>query len=118
MRFVICYGVMCFRLAKIAEFGFLARLVHRKCPITVDVFEEIRGWMKDGDKEQDRLFTPSFRTNCSPQLRKSCEIRGIEPFSIYGLRRLRVDTLQRQGIEPAVYEWDTLCGLLRRFIGR
>lgn len=23
---------------------------------------------------------------------------------MYGLRRLRVDTLQRQGIEPAVYE--------------
>ena len=59
---------------------------------------------KDNDKEQDRLFKPSFRTNCSPQLRKSCEIRGIEPFTVYGLRRLRVDTLQRQGIETAVYE--------------
>jgi hypothetical protein len=37
-------------------------------------------------------------------LLKSCKSRGIEPFTIYGLRRLRVDTLQRQGIEPAVYE--------------
>ena len=26
------------------------------------------------------------------------------PFTVYGLRRLRVDTLQRQGIETAVYE--------------
>ena len=76
----------------------------RKCPITEEVYKEIRGFKKDGDKEQDRLFTPSFRTNCSPQLRKSCEIRGIEPFTVYGLRRLRVDTLQRQGIETAVYE--------------
>ena len=46
----------------------------------------------------------NFRPNCSPQLLKSCKSRGIEPFTIYGLRRLRVDTLQRQGIEPAVYE--------------
>ena len=64
----------------------------------------VRSFKKDTDSEQGRLFTPSFRTNCSPQLRKSCEIRGIEPFTVYGLRRLRVDTLQRQGIETAVYE--------------
>ena len=76
----------------------------RKCPITEEVYTEIRGFKKDNDKEQDQLFKPSFRTNCSPQLRKSCEIRGIEPFTVYGLRRLRVDTLQRQGIETAVYE--------------
>ena len=76
----------------------------RKCPITEDVYCEIHRLKKDHDKEQDRLFTPSFRTNCSPQLRESCEIRGIEPFTVYGLRRLRVDTLQRQGIETAVYE--------------
>ena len=50
------------------------------------------------------MFNVNFRTNCSPQLLKSCKSRGIEPFTIYGLRRLRVDTLQRQGIEPAVYE--------------
>ena len=76
----------------------------RKCPITEEVYTEIRGFKKDNESEQDRLFTPSFRTNCSPQLRKSCEVRGIEPFTVYGLRRLRVDTLQRQGIETAVYE--------------
>ena len=76
----------------------------RKCPITEEVYSEIRGFMRDSDNDQDRLFTASFRSNCSPQLRKSCEIRGIEPFTVYGLRRLRVDTLQRQGIETAVYE--------------
>ena len=69
-----------------------------------EVYTVVRSFKKDTDSEQGRLFTPSFRTNCSPQLRKSCEIRGIEPFTVYGLRRLRVDTLQRQGIETAVYE--------------
>lgn len=34
----------------------------------------------------------------------SCERRGIQPFTFYGLCRLRVDTLQRQGIEASVYE--------------
>ena len=76
----------------------------RKCPITEELYKEIRGFKKDNEREQDRLFTPSFRTNCSSKLRNSCEIQGIEPFTIYGLRRLRVDTLQRQGIETAVYE--------------
>ena len=93
-----------FRTGKDCWIRFSGKTGTRKCPITVDVFEEIRGWMKDGDGEDDRLFNVNFRTNCSPQLRQSCTYRGIEPFTIYGLRRLRVDTLQRQGIEPAVYE--------------
>ena len=59
---------------------------------------------KDGEKEEDRLFASHYRSNSSAQLKASCRKRGIPPFTMYGLRRLRVDTLQRQGSEPAVYE--------------
>ena len=93
-----------FRTGKDCWIRFSGKTGTRKCPITEEVYTEVRSFKRDTDSEQGRLFTPSFRTNCSPQLRKSCEIRGIEPFTVYGLRRLRVDTLQRQGIETAVYE--------------
>ena len=59
---------------------------------------------KNGEMENDRLFASHYRSNSSTQLKASCQKRGIPPFTMYGLRRLRVDTLQRQGIEPAVYE--------------
>ena len=85
-----------FKTCKDCWIRFSGKTGTRKCPITVDVFEEIRGWMKDGDGEDDRLFNVNFRTNCSPQLLKSCTSRGIEPFTIYGLRRLRVDTLHHK----------------------
>jgi integrase len=76
----------------------------RRCPISKEVYDDIRGFWKDGERENDRLFASHYRSNSSTQLKASCEKRGITPFTMYGLRRLRVDTLQRQGIEPAVYE--------------
>ena len=64
---------------------------------------EIRGFTKDAEKNIP-LFPDHYRGNSCTQLKASCTKRGITPFTMHGLRRLRVDTLQRQGIEPAVYE--------------
>ena len=83
---------------------FAGKTGTRRCPIEQSVYEEILGFKERGAQPTQRLFKVSYRSNCSAQLRRSCELRGIEPFTIYGLRRLRVDVLQRQGIEPAVYE--------------
>jgi len=83
---------------------FTGKTGTRRCPIAQGVYDEIRGFRKNGDKENDRLFASHYRSNSSTQLKASCRKRGIPPFTMYGLRRLRVDTLQRQGIEPAVYE--------------
>ena len=60
--------------------------------------------MREDEDEDTVLFNWHYRKNGSGQLRVSCERRGIQPFTFYGLRRLRVDTLQRQGIEASVYE--------------
>ena len=68
------------------------------------MYDTVCGFRKDGEKESDRLFASHYRSNSSTQMKASCRKRGIPPFTMYGLRRLRVDTLQRQGIEPAVYE--------------
>ena len=68
------------------------------------MYDTVCGFRKDGEKENERLFASHYRSNSSTQLKASCQKRGIPPFTMYGLRRLRVDTLQRQGIEPAVYE--------------
>ena len=83
---------------------FTGKTGTRRCPITQEVYDTVRGFRKDGDKDNDRLFASHYRSNSSTQLKASCRKRGIPPFTMYGLRRLRVDTLQRQGIEPAVYE--------------
>ena len=83
---------------------FTGKTGTRRCPITEEVYDEIRGFRKEGERENDRLFASHYRSNSSTQLKTSCRKRGISPFTMYGLRRLRVDTLQRQGIEPAVYE--------------
>ena len=64
---------------------------------------KIREFTKDAEKNMP-LFPDHYRGNSCTQLKASCTKRGIIPFTMHGLRRLRVDTLQRQGIEPAVYE--------------
>ena len=64
---------------------------------------EIQGFTKDAEKNMP-LFPDHYRGNSCTQLKALCAKRGITPFTMHGLRRLRVDTLQRQGIEPAVYE--------------
>ena len=66
--------------------------------------DTVRGFRKDEEKHSDRLFASHYRSNSSTQLKASCRKRRIPPFTMHGLRSLRVDTLQRQGIEPAVYE--------------
>ena len=50
------------------------------------------------------LRSHPLRINVSIQLHAACRRYAIPEFAFHGLRRLRVDTLQRQGIEPAVYE--------------
>ena len=72
-----------FKTGKNCWIRFSGKTGTRKCPITVDVFEEIRSWMKDGDGEDDRLFNVNFRTNCSPQLLNSYQSHRIEPFAIW-----------------------------------
>ena len=64
---------------------------------------EIQGFTKDAEQNMP-LFPDHYRGNSCTQLKSSCTKRGITPFTMHGLRRLRVDTLQRQGIESALYE--------------
>ena len=64
---------------------------------------EIREFTKDAE-QNTKIFPDHYRGNSCTQLKASYTKRGITPFTMHGLRRLRVDTLQRQRIEPAIYE--------------
>jgi integrase len=75
----------------------------RLCPFSKSDFDEIIHQRAD-KKSTEKVFSKSLRINVSTQLRAACRRYAIPEFTFYGLRRLRVDTLQRQGIEPAVYE--------------
>ena len=76
----------------------------RNCPIDAESYNTIWRWHTETMKAEEMLFSQNFRHAGSAQLVKSCRSRGVEPFTFHGLRRLKCDTLQRKGIEPAVYE--------------
>lgn len=75
----------------------------RNVPIAKKDYEQLMIW-KGKKQAQTRLFPKSFRTRLSVLLIEACHRMRVKPFVFYGLRRLRVDTLQRMGVESAVYE--------------
>ena len=75
----------------------------RLCPIGEEEYEFILGF-RGKAMENSRVFSKGYHGNVSTMLKETCIRLGVREFTFYGLRRLRVDTLQRQGVEPAVYE--------------
>ena len=75
----------------------------RNVPIAKEDYEQLMIW-KSKKQAQTRVFPKSFRTRLSVILLETCRRVRVKPFVFYGLRRLRVDTLQRMGVETAVYE--------------
>ena len=76
----------------------------RECPITETVYHNILAFRKVNEKDDTWLIKNPVRSNLSARVKEECKKYGVREFTMYGLRRLRVDTLSRQGIEPAVYE--------------
>lgn len=75
----------------------------RKYPINQEQYQFIMKYRKRKSLSSD-IFPKSFKTNLTGLLQKKCKQHDIRPFSYYGLRRLKVDTLQRKKVENAVYE--------------
>lgn len=88
--------------------GYWIRLVGKtgaqKFPITEEQFQAIMAFLKEDASPDDRLFRDHFRINATSQLQESCKLRGMTPFGFYGLRRMKVDALMRNHVEPKTYE--------------
>jgi len=75
----------------------------RRFPLTTGEVREIRSYQSEGARDEDRLFSRHNYKNASGQLVESCKLRGVEPFTMHGLRRLMTDTCLRRGVDIGCY---------------
>jgi integrase len=71
-------------------------------PLSLGDYGMITAHRPEGASDDAPVFKGG-RGSQSSALSRACTLRGIDPFTFHGLRRLRCDDLQRAGVEPSVY---------------
>ena len=75
----------------------------RRFPVSAEQLAEIRDQLGDWPADRPMLPGEQWVRNSSGRLTEACRLRGIEPFTMHGLRRLMCDTCQRQGVDLGTY---------------
>jgi integrase len=77
----------------------VVHLTGKTGPRAVPLAPELVARLKALPRKTDRVFPPSTYNAIRGDLRRLCELAGVEPFPSHGLRRLAVDTLLRAGVD-------------------